>query len=172
MKLLSCVQLIATPWTVAYQAPPSMGFSRHERWSGLPLPSPVWIWELDYKESLVLKNVCFWTVVLEKTSESLLDREEIKQVNPRWSQPWIFTWRTDYEVEPPILWPPDAKSPLIGKDPDAGKDWGWRRRDQQRMRWLDGIIDWMDISLSKHWEIVKAREFLCVAVDGVTKSQT
>ena len=84
--------------------------------------------ELDHKEGWVPKNWCFWTVVLEKTLESPLDCKEIKLVNPKGNQPWIFTGRTDTETEAPILWPPDAKSRLNGKDPDAGKDWRHRRR--------------------------------------------
>ena len=84
--------------------------------------SHVWMWELDHKESWVLKNWCFWTVVLEKIPESPLECKEIKPVNPQGSQPWIFTGRTDAEVEAPILWPPDGKNWLIWKDPDARKD--------------------------------------------------
>ena len=84
----------------------------------------VWMWKLDYKESWVLKNWCFWTVVLEKTLESPLDSKEIQPVPPKGDQSWVFTGRTDAEAETPILWPPHAKSWLIGKDPDAGKDWG------------------------------------------------
>ena len=83
----------------------------------------VWMWELDYKESWVLKNWCFWTVVLEKTLESPLDCEEIQPVHPKGDQFWVFFGRTDVEAETPILWPPDVKNWLIGKDPDAGKDW-------------------------------------------------
>ena len=81
------------------------------------------MWELDYKESWVLKNWCFWTVVLEKTLKSPLDCKEIQPVNPKGNQSWIFIGRTDDEAEIPILWPPDAKKWLTGKDPDAGKDW-------------------------------------------------
>ena len=99
----------------------------------------VWMWELDYKENWALKNRCFWTVVLEKTLDSPLDCKEIQPVHPRGNQSWIFTGRTDVEAEAPILWPPDVKSWLIGKEPDAGRDWGRRRRGWQRMRWLDGI---------------------------------
>ena len=83
--------------------------------------SHVWMWELDYKESWAPKNWCFWTVVLEKTLESLLDCKEIKPVNPKGNMSWIFIGRTDAEAETPILWPPDVKSQLIWKDPDAGK---------------------------------------------------
>ena len=94
------------------------------------------MWELDYKESWVPKNWCFWTVMLEKTLESPLDRKEIKPVNPKGNQSWIFIGRTDAEA--PILWPPDAKSWLIGKDPDAGKDWGQEEKEtteDEKVRW-------------------------------------
>ena len=83
-----------------------------------------WVWELDYKESWAWKNWCFWTVVLEKTLENPLDCEEIQPVHPEGDQSWVFIGRTDVEAETIILWPPDAKSWLIWKDPDAGKDWG------------------------------------------------
>ena len=85
--------------------------------------SHVWMWELDYKESRAVENWCFWTVVLEKTIESPLDCKEIKPVHPKGNQSWIFIEKTDAETETPILWPPEAKNWLIGKDPDAGKDW-------------------------------------------------
>ena len=85
--------------------------------------SNVWMWELDYKESWAPKNWCFWTVVLEKTLESPLDCKEIQAVHPKGDQFWVFIRRTDAEAETPILWPPDAKNQLIGKDSDAGKDW-------------------------------------------------
>ena len=88
-----------------------------------PVVMYVWMWELYCKESWVPKNWCFWTVVLEKTLESPLDCKEIQPVNPKGNQSWIFIGRTDTEAETPILWPPDAKNWLIGKDPDAGKDW-------------------------------------------------
>ena len=87
----------------------------------------LWMWELDYKESWAPKNWCFWTVVLEKTLESPLDCKEIKPVHPK-DQSWVFTGRTDVEAETPILWPPDVKSWFIGKDPDAGKDWGQKEK--------------------------------------------
>ena len=88
----------------------------------------VWMWELDHKESWALKNWCFWTVVLEKTLESLLDSKEIKPVNPNGDQFWIFTGRIDAEAEAPILWLPDGKNWLFGKDPDAGQDWRWEEK--------------------------------------------
>ena len=90
--------------------------------------SHVQMWELDHKEGWELKKWCFWTVVLEKTLESSLDCKEIKSVNPKGYQPWIFIGRTDAEAEAPILWPPDAKSWLIGTDLDAGKDWGQEKK--------------------------------------------
>ena len=119
VKSLSRVQLLETPWTTDYQTPLSMGFSRQEHWSGVPLPSLVWMWELDYNESRAPKNWCFWTVVLEKTLESPLDCKEIQQVYPKGDQSWIFTGKTNAEAETPILWPPNSKNWLI----DAGKSW-------------------------------------------------
>ena len=99
--------------------------------------SHVWMWELDYKESWVPKNWCFWTVVLEKTFESLLDCKGI-QVHPKGNQSWIFIGKTDAEAETPILWPLDVKNWLIGKDPDAGKDW---RREEKGMT-EDEMVVW------------------------------
>ena len=96
------------------------------------------MWELDYKESWALKNWCFWTVVLEKTLGSPLDCKEIKPVNPKGKQSWIFIGRTDAEAEAPILWPPEAKNWLFGKDPDAGKNW----RQEERRRTEDKIVGW------------------------------
>ena len=101
----------------------------------------VWMWELDYKESWVLKNWCFHTVVLEKTLESSLDCKEIKPVNLQGNQSWIFIGRTDAEAETPILWPPDVKNWLIWKDPDAGKDWGQEEKGMTE----DAMVGW------HHW---------------------
>ena len=104
----------------------------------------VWMWELDCEESWAPKNWCFWTMVLEKTLESPLDFEKIQPVHPKGDQSWVFIRRTDAEAETPILWPPHAKSWLIGKDPDAGKDWGQEKKGttEDEMagwhHWLDG----------------------------------
>ena len=99
--------------------------------------SHVRMWELEYKESWALKNWCFWTVVLEKTLESPLDRKEIQPVHPKRNQSWIII-RTDTEAETPILWPPDAKNWLIGKDPDVGKDWRWEEKGMTE----DEMVGW------------------------------
>ena len=177
----------------AHQAPPSLGFSRQEYWSGLPLPSPmhesekwkwsrsvvsnsswphglqptrllhpwdflrditlltkicllkasshVWIWELDYKESWVLKNCCFWTVLLKKTLESPLDYKVINPVHPIGNQSWIITGRTDAEAETLILWPCDVKNWFTGKHPDIGQDW----RQEEKGMTEDEMVGW------HHW---------------------
>ena len=96
------------------------------------------MWELDHKEGWELKNWCLWTVVLKKTLESSLDRKEIKPVHPKGDQSWIFIGRTDVEAETPVLWPPDAKSWLIGKDTDAGKDW----RQEEKGTTEDEMVGW------------------------------
>jgi len=98
----------------------------------------VWMWELDCKESWAPKNWCFWSVVLEKTLESLLDCKEIQPVHPKGDQSWVFIGRTDAETETPILWPPHAKSWLFGKDPDAGKDWG----QEEKGRTENKMVGW------------------------------
>ena len=103
--------------------------------------SHVWMWELVYKESWAPKNWCFWTVVLEKTLESVLDCKEIQPAHPKGNQSWIFIGRTDAEAETPMLWPPDMKNWLIGKDPDAGKDW----RQEEKWTTEDKMVGW------HHW---------------------
>ena len=100
--------------------------------------SYVWMWELNHKECLAPKNWCYWTVVLEKTLESPLDCKEIKSVNPKGNQSWIFIGRTDVEAETPILWLPDAKNWLIWKDSDAGKDWRWEKKGTTE----DDMVGW------------------------------
>ena len=99
--------------------------------------SHVWMWELDHKEGWALKNWCFWIMVLEKTLESPLDCKNIKPVNPKGNQHWICIGMTDAKSEAPTLWPPDVKSWLIGKDLDAGQDWGQEEKGEQKM-WFVG----------------------------------
>ena len=143
------------PWKESYDQPRE--FIRKQRhYSASKGPSSpgygfsfddVWMWELDYKESWVLKNWWFGTVLLEKTLQSPLDCKEIKPVNSKGDQSWVFIGRTDFEAETPILWPSDVKSWLIWKDPDAGKDWG------QEQKWVteDEMVEW------HHW--LKGHEF-------------
>ena len=137
-----------TPWKESYDQPRQhIKKQRHyfankgpsSQGYGFP-SSHVWIWESDYKESWALKNWCFCTVVLENTLESPLDYKEIQPVHPKGDQSWVFIGRTDVEAETLILWPPDAKSWLIGKDPDAGKAWR-----QEKGMTEDEMVGW------HHW---------------------
>ena len=134
--------------------------------------SHVWMWELDHKESWAPKNRCFWTVVLGKTLDSPLDCKEIKPVNPKGNQ-WIFIGRTDAEAAAPILWPPDAKNWLTGKDPDAGKDW----KQKEKGTTVDEMVgschqlNWHEFEQALG--VSDGHESLaCCAVHGVTKSRT
>ena len=137
------------PWKKIYDQPIEHIKKQRHYFTNLGLSSQsygfsssyVWMWELDYKESWAQKNWCFWTVVLEKTLESPLDSKEIKPVNPKGNQPWIFIGRTDAEAKIPILWPPDAKNWLIGKELDTGKDW----RQKEKGITEDEMVEW------HHW---------------------
>ena len=134
--------------------------------------SHIWIWKLYHKEGWAPKNWCFWTVVLETTFEIPLDCKEVKPVNSKGNQPWIFIGRADPEAKAPTLWPPDAKTWLIGKDLHAGKIWRQEEKgmtEEEMVEWhhqLDGM------SLSKLWELVMGREASGAAVHGVSKSWT
>ena len=179
--LIAAMKLkILTPWKENYDQPRQhIKKQRHyfadkgpSRQSYGFSSSHVWIWELDYKESWALKNWCFWTVALEKTLESPLDCKEIQPVYPKGDQSWVFIGRTDVEAETPILWPPDVKSWLISKDPDAGKDWGQEEKGatEDEMfgwhHWLDGR------EFGQTLGVVMDREAWRAAIHGVIKSQT
>ena len=127
--------------------------------------------ELGHKKGWELKNLCFWIVVLEKTLKSPLDCKDIKSVSPKGNQPWIFMGRTDAEAETPILLPPDMRTNSLEKTLMLGKIEG-KRMGRQRMRWLDGIINTTDVSLTKPQEIVKDREAWHATFQVVVKRWT
>ena len=129
------------------------------------------MWEMDHKEGWALKDWGFGTVVLEKSLESRLDRKDIKSVNPKGNQSWLFIGRADSEAEAPILCPLMRRADSLKKTLMLGKTEGKTRRGWQRMRWLDGITDLMDMSLSKLREIVLDREAWCTTIHVVTKSR-
>ena len=162
------------PWKESYDKPRQCKKQRHHFVDKGPSSqgygfssSHVWMRELDHKEGWAPKNWCFWTVVLQKMLESPLDCKEIQPVHPKGNQPWIFTGRTDAEDEAPILWAPDAKSDSLEKTLLLGKTEGRRGRGRQRMRWLDGITDSMDMNESEQTPGDRERQGSPVAVHGI-----
>ena len=134
--MTAAMKLKDTPWKKGYDQP-RQHIKKQKHYFANKGPSSqscgfssshIWMWGLDFKESWVPKNWHFWTVMLEKTLESPLNSKESKPVHPQANQSWIFTGRTDAEAETAILWPPDVKNWLLGKDPDAGKDWRWEEK--------------------------------------------
>ena len=139
-------------------------------WWEFKMVWPLWktVWFLTKLSSILM----LWTVVLEKTLESSLDCKEIKPVHPKGNHSWKFIVRTDADAEDPILWPPDAKSWLIWKDPDAGKDWRQEEKGTMEDEMVGWLINSMDMSLSKLWGMVMDRKAWCAVVHRVTKSQS
>ena len=160
-----------TPWKDSYDQPRQHIKKQRHYFASKGLSSQGYgfssshVWMLDYKESWALKNWCFWTVVLEKTLESPLDCKEIQPVHLKGNQSWVFIGRTDVEAETPVLWPPDVKSWLIWKDPDAGKDWGREEEGDDR-----GGGGWMASPTQWTWVWVNSRSWRWMGRPGMLQS--
>ena len=162
-----------TPWKESYDQP-RQHITKQRHYCANKDPSSqgygfssshVWMWEFDYKESWVPKNWCFWTVVLEKTLGSLLDCKEVQPVHPKGDQSWMFSGRIDVKAETPILWPPDVKSWLIGKDSDAEKDW----RREEKGTTEDKMVGWHH-RLNGHWVWASSRSWWWIGKPGMLQS--